>query len=84
MDITERATELHVKRAPPCIQSGGTFQCSVVLIECTDDVIPALHAVRKDTRTARGSHNIYAYRLLNGHTISSTMMTVTMVPDGIY
>ena len=63
LDPTSRAAELKVKRAPPKSVRGSTFQGNSVQITSEDDVIPAIQAVMKDTRNARGTHNIYAYRL---------------------
>lgn len=63
MDVMDRAASLQVKRAPPTTQNGSTFQGSKVNISDQDDIIPAIHAIMKDTKTARGTHMIYAYRL---------------------
>ena len=48
---------------PPKVVIDNTFQGSSVAIATTDDVIPALNALFSDLRCARGTKNIYAYRL---------------------
>ena len=54
---------LKVSRAPPITQDSSSFQGSNVPIATPDDVIPALHAIYADTRVARATHNVYAYRI---------------------
>ena len=66
MDTTDQATKLRVIRAPPSTYDGSKFQGSSVPIFDPDEIIPALHAIYRDTRNARATHNIYAYRLRAG------------------
>ena len=61
IDVDEVAMSMTVKRCPPKTYSGSTFQGQKVLIKTQDDVIPALHAIYADSRSARATHNIYAY-----------------------
>ena len=42
---------------------GNSFQAHKLKIDTQDDVVPALHALYSDTKTARATHNPYAYRL---------------------
>jgi len=62
VDIMGKSLEVDVKRAPPIMQNGSSFQAAKVKVECNDDIIPAIHATMKDVRVARAKHNIYAYR----------------------
>ena len=62
-DTTEKALSMKVRRAPPKIYNGSSFQGSCVAITQTDDAISALHAIYSDSRTAHAKHNIYAYRI---------------------
>ena len=62
-DVTERAVDQHVIRAPPKTYKSSVFQGCKVRIGNQDDIIPSLHAIYKDTRCAKATHNIYAYRL---------------------
>jgi len=66
LDTTEKATEMRVKRAPPKSYGGSTFQGSRVTLSDPDHAIPALHAIYTDIRSARATHNIYAYRIQSG------------------
>lgn len=70
IDVMALATSLKVKRAPPTTSNGSTFQGSSVNITSTDEIIPAIHAITKDTRSARGTHNMYAYRIKHGDNIT--------------
>ena len=63
IDTTDRAVTLKVSRAPPITQDSSSFQGSKVPIATPDDVIPALHVIYADTRVARATHNVYAYRI---------------------
>ncbi len=65
-DTTEIAAKLKVHHAPPKTHDGSTFKGHNVMVQSQDDIIPALHAIYKDDRVARATHNIYAYRLKNG------------------
>ena len=66
IDVMSRASELRVKRAPPVTHNASTFQGTQVNVTSTDDIIPAIHAILKDTRTGRATHNIYSYRIKVG------------------
>ena len=62
-DTTEMAMAMRVKRAPPKSYGGSSFQGAKVDISSHDDVIPAIHAIYTDVRSARATHNVYAYRI---------------------
>ena len=64
LDTTHRATEIKVGRSPPIVHEGNSFQGSAIRIKSPDDIIPGLHAIYADSRVARATHNIYAYRLV--------------------
>jgi putative IMPACT (imprinted ancient) family translation regulator len=68
-DTTEIAMSMRVKRAPPKSYGGSTFQGSKVDVSSSDDIIPALHAIYTDVRSARATHNVYAYRMKQGQKI---------------
>ena len=70
IDVMALATSLKVKRDPHMETNGSTFQGSSVNITCTEEIIPAIHAITKDTRSARGTHNMYAYRIKHGDNIT--------------
>ena len=59
----EKTTTTQVVRAPPQSHRDNTFQGSRASVSNREDLVPALHAIFRDTRVARASHNIYAYRL---------------------
>ena len=63
IDTSEAATNLKVKRAPPKTYNNSTFRGHNVALTDQDDIVPALHAIYADTRVARATHNIYAYRI---------------------
>ena len=63
VDTTLESLKLKVKRAPPKVVGDNTFQGSSVAITCSDQVIPALHAVFSDHRCARAGKTMYAYRV---------------------
>jgi hypothetical protein len=65
-DVIQIAADMKVKRAPPSSFQGSSFQGSSVKLSNTDHVVPALHAIYGDTRVARATHNIYAYRIVSG------------------
>jgi hypothetical protein len=70
-DTTEEATKMRVKRSPPKTYVGSSFQGARVEVSTPDDVIPALQAIYTDVRSARATHNIYAYRITSGnHTVT--------------
>ena len=62
-DVTEKAASTRVLRSPPKVYGGSTFQGAKVGLSCQDDILPAIHALYRDTRTAAATHNNYAYRL---------------------
>ncbi len=83
LDTTEKAAGMKVKRAPPKSYGGSSFQGAMVKVDDQDDIIPALHAIYKDSKSARATHNIYAYRIRNGPQI--TLRTImNMAPDDDY
>jgi hypothetical protein len=70
VDTTEKAITMKVKRSPiPKTYKGSTFQGAKVAVNSTDEVISALHAIYKDCRSARATHNMYAYRIQSGDSI---------------
>ena len=69
LDTTDIAASMRVKRSPPKTYNGSTFQGSRVVIDKPDDVIPAIHAIYTDVRSARATHNVYAYRIDSGQSI---------------
>ena len=68
VNTTEKAITLQheIHRSPPQTHQASSFQGHSVKISTQDDIIPALHAIYSDSRVARASHNIYAYRLKSG------------------
>ncbi len=66
-DITEMAITMTAKHTPPKTYEGSSFCGHNVQVVHQDDIVPALHALYRDERVARAQHNIYAYRLENGH-----------------
>ena len=52
-----------MKRSLPKTYDGSTFRGNRVAIKTQDEVVPALHAVYRDHRAARATHNSYAYRI---------------------
>jgi len=79
LDTVQKATSMRVKRTPPKSYHGSSFQGARVGLTQTDDIIPALQAICTDTRTARATHNIYAYRIGSGQ-----HMTEHYEDDGEY
>ena len=69
VDTTDQAINLQerTRHSPPQNVDGSSFQGHAVDITNQDDIIPALHALYSDSRVARASHNIYAYRLKSGN-----------------
>jgi len=63
LDITEKAMNLRVRSSPLQQIQDDSFRGHSVNIATQDDIIPALHAVYADSRVARASHNVYAYRI---------------------
>ena len=53
----------------PITEKGSFFRGSKITIATTDDIIPGLHAIYRDTRVASATHNIYAYRLATSNGI---------------
>jgi hypothetical protein len=70
IDTTGKASMLKVRRSPPLTFEGSTFQGASVTALNQDDIIPALHALYADSRVARATHNIYAYRLSGEKTLA--------------
>jgi hypothetical protein len=68
-DTTERAIEMKVKTSVPKTYTGSSFRGGKVRVENTDDAVSALHAIYADSRAARATHNIYAYRIVQGEQI---------------
>ena len=64
-NIEDAALQMKATRCPPKMYNGSTFQGHKVSIRTQDDIIPALHTIWADTRVARATHTIYAYRLAN-------------------
>ena len=58
------------KHSPPKTYNNSSFQCHHVAVNTQDDIVPALHVLYADSRIARATHNIYAYRLQNGNSIT--------------
>ena len=69
LDTNEKATSLQpeLHHTPTQIHHGSSFQGHSVKITSQDEIVPALHAIYSDSRVARATHNIYAYRLKTGH-----------------
>ena len=65
LDVTKEAVELQssIKSGPVETVEGSSFRGHSVEVTKQDDIIPALHAMYADSRVARATHNIYAYRL---------------------
>ena len=63
ISVEDTALQLRKTTCPPKKYDGSTFQGHKVKIEGQDEVIPALHCIYKDSRVARATHNIYAYRI---------------------
>lgn len=65
VNTTEKAVTLQheIRHSPPQTHQGSSFQGHSLKITSQDDIIPALHAIYSDSRVARATHNIYAYRL---------------------
>ena len=63
LDTTEVAMTMSVKHTPILTRDNNHFQGHVVNISSKDDVVPALKALRADTRVAGASSCIYAYRI---------------------
>lgn len=70
LDTTEKAIAMKVNSSLPRSYNGSSFRAAKIKIESTDDAISALHAVYADLRSARATHNIYAYRLNSGGKIT--------------
>lgn len=66
-NTTKIATSMKVKRFPPKTYNKNSFQGQATDISCQDDIIPALHAIYSDSRVARATHNVYAYRIKVGN-----------------
>ena len=66
INTTEIASQIKVYHAPPKTFNNSSFQGHHTKISTQDDVTPSLHAVFADSRVARATHNIYAYRLKRG------------------
>ena len=49
--------------APAKQYGGSTFQGHSVSVCTQDEIVPALHAIYSDSRRARVTHNVYAYRI---------------------
>ncbi len=63
---TTLAATTRVKRSPPNTHNKNTFQSHMASVDSQDKIIPALHAIYKDNRVARATHNTYAYRIQGG------------------
>lgn len=63
VNVEETALQLRKTTCPPKTYEGSTFQGHKVNLTGQDDVIPALHRIYADSRVARATHNIYAYRI---------------------
>ena len=66
VNVETVAREMKIARCPPKTYDGSSFQGHKVTIQSQDDIIPALHCIYSDTRVARATHNIYAYRIASG------------------
>lgn len=63
INTNEIATQLKIKHGPQKTYTKSSFQGHHVAINNQDSIIPALHAIYADSRVARATHNIYAYRI---------------------
>jgi hypothetical protein len=67
---TEVAATMKVHHTPPKTHNNGSsFQAHSISIQSQDDIVPALHAMYADSRVARASSNMYAYRIKSGNTV---------------
>jgi len=66
LDTAEVAASMDIHHTQPMENNGSSFQGHSTKICSQDDVVPALHAIYADNKTARASHNIYAYRIQTG------------------
>jgi len=68
MDTNEKATSLQpeLHHTPPQTHQGSSFQGHSMKVTSQDEIVPALHAIYADSRVARATHNIYAYRIKTG------------------
>jgi len=70
LDTTEKTIQMKVKRSPmPKTYEGSTFQGSKIAVKNTNDVASASHAIYMDSRSARSTHTMYAYRSQLGDSI---------------
>ena len=69
VNTTEVAAGMDVRHTPPMTHNNSSFQGHSTVIQSQDDIIPALHAMYADSRVARASHNMYAYRIQAGSTV---------------
>ena len=71
LDTTEAAMKMTVRHTSIQSRDNTHFQGHIVDLASKDDVIPALKALRSDSRVAGATHCIYAYRVgterLNTH-----------------
>lgn len=63
LDVTGKALELDVKHTEVITRNSNHFQGHSVAINSTDDVVPALKALCKESSIAGASHVMYAYRV---------------------
>jgi hypothetical protein len=63
LDVTSRSLKMKPKHTAVDSVQRNHFQGHIVPITCTDDVIPAVHALVGDRRVAGSSHIMYAYRI---------------------
>ena len=68
VNTTNAAIQLQddIKRSTLKTFQKSSFLGHYVPVTNQDNVIPALHSIYSDTRCARASHNIYAYRIKHG------------------
>ena len=67
-DTTGQAIALQeqLQHTPTFDHNGDVFQGHSMKVCDQDDIIPTLHTIYSDSRVARATHNIYAYRLKCG------------------
>lgn len=70
VNTTEIAASMDVSHTPPMTHNSTSFQGHSTVIKSQDDIVPALHAMYADSRVARANHNMYAYRIQVGSTVT--------------
>jgi len=66
-DEEDKGPKLEIYTGPTVVDRKSTFQAHIVCVEKESQVSICLAELNKDKKIARATHNIYAYRIIDGN-----------------